>query len=181
MLNEVLVLQLAIIATPAYVANSIPVLVAKILRKRTPIDMGKVFFDGKRILGDGKSIEGFVVGVIAGTVTFFPTKLVVDAFYSQYLRYIVISLPLFFTTSFGALLGDLLGSFIKRRLGIPRGHPFPLVDQLSFIITALLLDYIIFSVNIFSIETLLLLTLTYIIHKLSNYLAFKAGLKSVPW
>jgi len=180
-LKEALVLQLAIIAVPAYTANSIPVLAAKILKKRTPIDMGKTFIDGRRILGDGKSVEGFIAGVVAGTATFFPAKLVVTTFYSQYLKSVVLSLQLFFVTAFGALLGDILGSFVKRRLGMPRGHPFPVVDQLGFMVTALLLDYLIFSINIFSIETLLLLMLTYIIHKLSNYLAFKTGLKNVPW
>ena len=44
-----------------------------------------------------------------------------------------------FLLGFGALLGDALGSFLKRRLGIGRGKPAPILDQLDFIIVALIL------------------------------------------
>ncbi|RLE83254.1 MAG: CDP-2,3-bis-(O-geranylgeranyl)-sn-glycerol synthase [Thermoprotei archaeon] len=181
MLNEFLVLQMVAVAIPAYVANAVPVIVAKILKKRTPIDMGKNFVDGRRILGDGKSIEGFIAGVLAGASTYYPAKVVFEALYLKYLSEIVFNSFFFIVTSIAALTGDMLGSFIKRRLGIPRGAPLPLVDQLSFIIIALIADYLIFKINIFSLEALLLVILTYAFHKLFNFLAFKLGLKNVPW
>ena len=43
-----------------------------------------------------------------------------------------------FLLGFGALVGDALGSFLKRRLGIGRGKPAPFLDQLDFIIVALI-------------------------------------------
>ena len=41
-----------------------------------------------------------------------------------------------FLLGFGALLGDALGSFIKRRMGIGRGKPAPILDQIDFLIVA---------------------------------------------
>ena len=36
----------------------------------------------------------------------------------------------------GALLGDLTGAFIKRRLGIQPGGLLPIVDQIDFVVGA---------------------------------------------
>ncbi|MHA1713397.1 MAG: CDP-archaeol synthase, partial [Candidatus Ranarchaeia archaeon] len=50
---------------PAYVANAIPVLAGGGL----PIDLGKNFIDGQRILGDGKTYRGFAAGTFMAWVT----------------------------------------------------------------------------------------------------------------
>ncbi|MCK4883607.1 MAG: CDP-archaeol synthase, partial [Candidatus Diapherotrites archaeon] len=47
---------------PAYVSNS----AAIIFGGWKPIDFNKNWFDGKRILGNGKTISGSVFGVLAG-------------------------------------------------------------------------------------------------------------------
>ncbi len=41
---------------------------AALLGGGTPIDMGKNFTDNKRILGDGKTIRGFVLGSLCGAI-----------------------------------------------------------------------------------------------------------------
>ena len=92
------------------------------------------------------------------------------------------STPLFemaILASIGALLGDLAGAFIKRRLGIKPGKPLPGVDQLDFVVGATI------AVSWLSIPTLgtlvILFCVTPPIHLLTNFCAYKLGLKSTYW
>ena len=62
------ILSALIYVLPAYVANATPVPFAKILKKTTPIDGGRSAWDGRRILGDGKSWEGLFSGLAGGTL-----------------------------------------------------------------------------------------------------------------
>ncbi|HIH23083.1 TPA: CDP-archaeol synthase, partial [Candidatus Micrarchaeota archaeon] len=56
------ILQLILFILPAYVANAVPVL----LGGGAYLDLGKNWNDGGRIFGDGKTIRGFISGVVAG-------------------------------------------------------------------------------------------------------------------
>lgn len=84
-----------------------------------------------------------------------------------------------FLLSFGALIGDLIGSFIKRRLNLERGHPTPPLDQLDFIVGALVFSFIIFIPPLEII--IVLLVLTPMIHLTANIIGYKLGLKKEPW
>lgn len=160
---------------PAYLANGSPVVIYKILHgKTTPIDLGIIMKDGRRVLGDGKSIEGFLGGIITG----FITGIIINTFIILYRN------PLeYFLLSIGAMIGDLMGSFIKRRLGLERGAPAPVMDQLGFIIVALLLVWIIMGlpqwidVNII----IIIFIITFILHITTNFLAYLIGIKNKPW
>ena len=82
--------------------------------------------------------------------------------------------------SFGTHIGDLLGSFIKRRLGKESGSSIPLLDQYLFLVFALLLAYPAGHMpNLLGL--LFIIVLTGILHKLTNIFAHKAKLKEVPW
>lgn len=166
-------LALLIFIIPCYVANAAPVL----LGGGQPMDMGAKFPDGRRILGDAKTIRGFVGGVAAGTVAggilalYLPLPFFGSA-WAQFLSGLLLSL--------GALLGDALGSFIKRRIGVEPGKPF-LLDQLGFIIIGLLLAYPV-SPSAYSLEMVaFIIVLSYILHIATNAAANRFGLKSVPW
>ncbi|HDD33560.1 MAG: CDP-2,3-bis-(O-geranylgeranyl)-sn-glycerol synthase [Thermoprotei archaeon] len=164
-----LIEALAAIALPCYVANATPVLVAKLLGRTHPLDFGLKLPDGHRLLGDGKSVEGFVSGVLTGTLT----------------GYLLSSLGLSdisraFTLSVGSMMGDALGSFLKRRLGLRRGDPAPLLDQLSFLVVALILYQLVYG-GLDPLTTALLLIITPPIHVATNYLAYRLGLKDRPW
>ncbi len=103
-----------------------------------PIDGGRVWRDGRRLLGDGKTRRGFIGGVLIGTlvggvVQYFITP----GFYGS----LETAVKLAFLLSFGALVGDLVGSFIKRRANLPRGYPAVGLDQLGFLISALAFAY----------------------------------------
>ena len=151
---------------PAYCANAIPVITGG----GYPIDFVKNFFDGKPILGKNKTFQGFFSGLIIGTTV----GLVESAFFSY---------PFLFglLLSLGALFGDLAGAFVKRRIGLAPGELLPVIDQIDFIIGAILFSFPL-SLQILSWELILaVLIVTPPIHLLTNFAAYKLGLKNNPW
>jgi len=100
-------------------------------------------------------------------------------------------IPIVFSICFGALLGDIVESFFKRRKGIERGKDWIPFDQLDFIIGVLFLSFIIsgflqiagFSENNWFFETfsiwhiLFLLFVTPFFHFLGNFLNNKRKIK----
>jgi CDP-2,3-bis-(O-geranylgeranyl)-sn-glycerol synthase len=166
---------------PAYITNAS----AAFFGGKMPIDRG--FFLGKtRLFGDGKTYEGFLKGLLCG----FGTGIFQQIFLSEYIKMPSFGLfPSFFLTLFclsaGAMLGDLLGSFIKRRLGLKRGAPLPLVDQLDFVGGAWLLLFLFtreWFVKTFSVQIIIaVIIISPLLHLLTNYVGFKIGKKDVPW
>jgi CDP-2,3-bis-(O-geranylgeranyl)-sn-glycerol synthase len=149
---------------PAYCANAAPVLAGG----GTRMDFGKNFTDGKRIFGDNKTFRGFFFGLAIGILVGLMESV---AFGS--LIFLAFLIPL------GALLGDLAGAFFKRRLGIAPGSFLPVVDQVDFVIGA-----IIFSLPLAKVSWQLavaVLLITPPIHLLTNFFAYKMKLKKHPW
>jgi CDP-2,3-bis-(O-geranylgeranyl)-sn-glycerol synthase len=150
---------------PAYIAN----LSGLAFGGTTPVDFGKNFIDGRRITGDGVTWRGLIFGTITGTlVGAIEGVLIWDPAYG---------LVIGFLLSFGALIGDAVGSFIKRRLGIGRGKPAPILDQLDFIVGALILASLYTTIN--SDIVIIIAVLTFIIHIISNIVAYLIGMKDV--
>jgi CDP-2,3-bis-(O-geranylgeranyl)-sn-glycerol synthase len=79
----------------------------------------------------------------------------------------------------GAMTGDLVASFAKRRLGIPRGRPAPLLDQLDFIIGMFV--FLSFVIALKWEWVVILLIITPLIHLAANGIAYLIKLKSVPY
>ena len=156
---------------PAYFANASPV----IFKGKIPMDFGKRFKDGRRILGDGKTWRGFFGGLLTGTLIAVVQYYLTPNFYGS----LTMALKLGFALSLGALLGDLIGSFVKRRVGMERGYPAVGLDQWGFLITALILAYPIKTLS--TGQVLFLLAVTPFIHWFANIFAYKMGWKSVPW
>ncbi len=168
-----LVIETLIIYFPAMAANGAPVL----LVRGTPIDKGSLFIDKKRLLGDGKTVEGSLLFLIIGGA--------VGSIYTAYT-----SSTLFYVygvlSGFGAWLGDVLGAFIKRRLGIERGAPAPLMDQTFFLVFATLLIKISGIDNLLKINIdlgiyLCGVLLALLLHIATNYGAYLLKLKKVPY
>ena len=152
---------------PAYVANAC----ALVLGFGSPIDKGKIYKDGKPLLGKGKTWRGLYTGIFCGVLTgivlynIFP--ITDNAFFLSLLL------------SIGALSGDVFFSFLKRRIGIKRGQAFPFFDQVDFLIGA-----VIFAAPILlpSWETLVFLFIvTPILHLATNFTAFVLGMKDKPY
>jgi CDP-2,3-bis-(O-geranylgeranyl)-sn-glycerol synthase len=153
---------------PAYCANAAPV----IFGGGRPIDADKTFIDGKPILGSHKTVRGFFAGLIVGTLVGFVQNTVYPLYQSNPL--------LGFALSLGALIGDLFDSFIKRRLGFPPGASFPILDQLDFIVGALLFSLMVPPLPPLNL-ILIIIVITPPIHLLTNVLAFLFGFKNTPW
>src|SRR5512135_3067441 len=84
---------------PAYCANGAPVLGGG----GKPMDFGRNFFDGKRILGAHKTFKGFFSGLGIGAGVG-----IIDCLLFGYPWLFALLTPL------GALIGDLVGAFAKR-------------------------------------------------------------------
>ncbi|WP_457549250.1 CDP-2,3-bis-(O-geranylgeranyl)-sn-glycerol synthase [Archaeoglobus sp.] len=166
---------------PAYTPNNFAVLFGG----GKPLDFGKYFIDGRRILGDGKTIRGFIAGVFGGILTAHVQLAIEKIFkFSVYSSLDYLSfIQLIFLLSFGAMFGDSVGSFVKRRFGVERGKSFPILDQLTFLITAYLLAsgcnafYKLFTWDVILVG----IVVTPILHLAINVLAYKLGLKDVWW
>jgi CDP-2,3-bis-(O-geranylgeranyl)-sn-glycerol synthase len=166
---------------PAFAANGLAPLVG--LRGGLhPIDCGRKL-GGRRILGDGKSWEGLLFGTFVGAV--IATIEMVAYPYLPWglsevpLTIVVMSPLLGLALGLGAMLGDVAGSFIKRRFNRDRGSPVPLLDQLDFLAGALLLAALAITIKLEWI--LILAVLTPIVHLVSNVIGFRLGVKKTPW
>ena len=164
---------------PAYLPNNF----AALTGGGMPVDMGRNWTDGRRILGDGKTIRGFVGGVTAGiligAVQMYAEISGLVPWFPPHTLTAVILLAI------GSLLGDMVKSFFKRRQGIDRGGEWFLVDQLDFVVGALLLTLLfdpIWMLNTMTIPLLIvILVLTPLLHRTVNIIGYKLGLKKVPW
>jgi CDP-2,3-bis-(O-geranylgeranyl)-sn-glycerol synthase len=173
---------------PAYVANGLAVF-SKLFRTRHPIDRGHVLKDGNPLFGAGKTWEGFGIGFAAGACVGILQYAAAPVFLVLIEQYLVVpdqlrpvvlmTIPQVLLVALGALVGDILGAFIKRRLNIPRGRPAPVLDQLAFLCVAILLGMIVNPLPLILVGFLLLATPA--IHLLANAIAYLLRLKDVPW
>ncbi len=171
---------------PAYIANMSPVVfgnVGWLQPFKKPIDGGRKL-GSLTIFGEHKTYLGFLVGVSAAMVTSLLQALIFayfsDARWLFLFPYSYFSaIWLGFLLGFGALLGDLLKSFIKRRLRIVSGAPFFPFDQLDIVVGGLLLGAFVYfpSWN----HILVLVLLTPLLQLFSNIISYKLGLKKVWW
>ncbi len=170
-------IELLIFILPTYVANAAPV----VLRGKTPIDMGQKMKDKNRIFGENKTIKGFLFAIAAGTIVSALTALLLPQVFSQLSFNEKIALG--FLLSLGAMLGDLIGSFVKRRIGMQSGQESPIMDKILFAITALIVAYPIYNgkIALGILDATIILILTYFLHIVFNRIAHAAKLKKVPW
>ncbi len=208
-----LIFSLLFIA-PAYISNASMVITGG----GKPIDGGRYFRDGRRILGDHKTWNGLKGPLYIGIpISFFIfllfnilwmpiSDIINDATaQGQYLLYnepkifqyyfIGGEFPINFLVliirivlaSYGAVIGDLIGSFLKRRFDIKSGAPFWIVDQLDFVLIALLFVSIpgFISPKLFLLPDIFIITflliLTPAVSIIANTVAYAVGLKNVPW
>jgi CDP-2,3-bis-(O-geranylgeranyl)-sn-glycerol synthase len=171
------------IMLPAYVPNP----AAVIFGGGPPIDEGVTWRDGRRLFGDGKTVRGFVLGVLAG-IAVGGVELWVQTLAGWTLNWSFLPLHTVLTVTtlaFGALLGDLAKSFIKRRMGKGQGQPWPVADQYDLVLGALLLTLILapswLLENITLPVLIWILVLTPVLHRITNIAGHRLGVKRVPW
>ena len=167
---------------PAYIPNNAAVLVGG----GRPIDGGRALPDGNRLFGDGKTWRGTAAGTAAGVAVALVLNLLEPAATGA----TGLGLPVFpvhaaVALALGAMLGDILASFLKRRTGRERGASFPGVDQLDFVVASLgltLLAATEWFLATFTLPVLVVVAIiTPLLHIGTNAGAYVLGLKNEPW
>jgi CDP-2,3-bis-(O-geranylgeranyl)-sn-glycerol synthase len=169
-------------------------------------DGKRILGDGKTIRGFWVAVLiGILIGIfIAWIITFFLDGSLLDLspvdFRLDYQKYysesIVFDLLTFLNLSallsnpillggiaggvmtFGGMTGDMVGSFIKRRSGIPRGKTFVFLDQLGFLVLGMVF---VFPIIPWPIEWLLFLVpITFLTHIAANLFGYITGIQDDP-
>ncbi len=172
---------------PALLPNS----AAVIFGGGAPVDMGRSW-GGSRLLGDGKTWTGLMGGTLSGLLLGMMLYLIATLLglgepwdFGGFPDCLV---PMF-SLALGSLLGDIGGSFLKRRIGLARGAKAPVLDQYDFLIgaygltlltsTSWFMDHLVNGGAIYGL--LFVVILTPLLHRLVNVLGYKMGAKDVPW
>lgn len=173
------------IMIPAYLANGS----ALVFGGGTPLDFNHNAWDGRRVMGDGVTWRGVIGGGLFGMIVGGLLGLLADYGIGSYYFAILSSNITFLSgfipqglivgllLGFGALIGDSIGSFLKRRLNFERGKPVPLLDQLDFVVVALI--FISPVVTLTWQIVVVILIVSVFLHLGANILAYALGLKDV--
>ena len=153
-------LETLYIYLPAYIANATPVL----LGGGPPLDGGRTWVDDQPLFGDHKTVRGTLTGIAAG--------IAVGIIQMQLLRGVLLAV--------GAIGGDIVISFVKRRFKIKPGAMFPIADQMGFIVFAVLLVSLVPPSPTWE-RAVAILIATLPIHYLTNVVAWALKLKRNPW
>jgi CDP-2,3-bis-(O-geranylgeranyl)-sn-glycerol synthase len=172
---------------PAFIANPMAV----VFGGGSPIDGGRSLSDGQRMFGDGKTWRGLIGGTFSGAILGLLLSLPFDLLGSSS-SWSYGSPAVAFVSSavlaLGALLGDLAGAFVKRRLHLPRGAKASGHDQYDFVVGALVLSLAVPSWSVprfFSGEGLFgllaIIVITPALHRAVNIVGYRMGKKHEPW
>mgnify|MGYP001616112541 FL=1 len=176
MVKIIEILKIIYLLLPGYFANMSTAYSSRINFLNYPLDFKKKFF-GERVFGNNKTFRGIFFGILTAIVMAFIQYLLNISSLNilDYNNFLIIGLLL----GAGALIGDLAKSFFKRRLKIKPGKPFIPFDQIDHVIGSLLLLSIIYpiSLNLYFIASLI----TFPLHIIINYLAYKLKLKDTYW
>jgi len=186
-----LLLKSAYFLIPAYFANMAPPIAKKLKLLEflnIPVDYGKRFPDNKPLFGKNKTYRGFVVGAIGGIIgaylqmflyrfTLFSSISVSGINYNSH--YIIILLGLLMGV--GAITGDLVESFFKRRMDIDSGESFVPWDQIDLVLGAYIfilpLIYLYLSWQLFLCSIIISFFLLIIV----NHISFYLGIRKEKW
>ncbi len=157
------ILQSVVILT---LANTAPLIAKKLFGARfsRPLDGGLVFLDKRPLLGSSKTVRGLVVSILA-TAAGAPVigvEPAVGAFMAA-----------------AAMAGDLLASFVKRRLNLPPSSQAFGLDQLPESLLPLLVGREALSLT--GIEIVVALVIFFIGELLFARLFYRLGLRDQPY
>ncbi len=180
---------------PAFLANPSAVLWGG----GTPMDFGRTLRDGERVFGDGKTWRGLVGGTLSGAILglllFLPFGLLAPASSWSFGSPAtdlggggVLAFAASGVLALGALLGDLVAAFLKRRMHKPRGAKAPGLDQYDFVVGALVISLLVAGWSVprfFSGDAwfglLAIILITPVLHRGVNILGYRMGKKHEPW
>jgi CDP-2,3-bis-(O-geranylgeranyl)-sn-glycerol synthase len=171
---------------PAGLANASPIYARRIpglKRLGYPLDFNKKF-QGKLVFGKNKTWRGLILATAIGIIIVSIQHFIF--MHSSWIR--TISNPIDYQTinfillgtllGAGAILGDAIESFAKRRLDIKPGFSWFPYDQIDYIIGGCFLS--LFIVRLSIQEYLLILGVWFLIHLVSSYIGYLTGMKDRP-
>lgn len=162
------VLQLLYFMAPAYAANMAPPFVRYWKGWNRPIS--------ERRLGSHKTVVGFALGVLAAVlVTFLQSRLAWDGAVVAYDGWLDLGARM----GAGAMAGDSVKSFFKRRRGVAPGGTWIPFDQLDFVAGALLLAG--WRAGLGWTDVAIILALSVLGHILVNHLGYWLGVRDARW
>jgi CDP-2,3-bis-(O-geranylgeranyl)-sn-glycerol synthase len=182
----VLVIKILYFGLPVIVANSLPTIFAKLKWLEFldhPVDF-KIHFSKQPLFGRTKTWRGFIVGIPGGILFIFLQRYL-NRYFPVLNNYSLVNyesqliLLYGFLLSFGALFGDLVKSFIKRRFRKSSGDkwwPWDIVDS-----TLGSLFFVSIFIKLGTQIILISIILGPIIHVLANAIGFKLKIKDVWW
>lgn len=162
---------------PAGLANMAPVFAVYIpgLKSwRTPMDFG-LSWRGLRLFGDNKTWRGLAFGTLVGGLTNIILHDLIISSPEDNLWYVFAAGC---ALGCGALVGDAIESFFKRRRGLKPGDSWFPCDQLDYIIGGLIFVY-----PLVPVPPLLMLAIAVIyfgLHLITSYIGYLLGLKPQP-
>ncbi len=175
-------LQCLWLLLPFGVANMSPVVFKNQLKVLArPVDNNKFFF-GQRIFGDHKTWRGIILGTISGGLTFILQQALYTIPSFQYIslfEYPAIPSLFGFVLGFGALFGDLVRAFFKRRLKIKPGEAWLPLDQIDYTIGGLLFASIYITIT-WQIALTVILS-GFILHIVVSYIGYFLKIKDSLW
>ena len=162
------VVQLLYFMAPAYVANMAPPFVRYWKGWNRPIS--------ERRLGSHKTVVGFAVGVLAAVlVAFLQSRLAWNGALVADGGWLDLGARL----GAGAMTGDCVKSFFKRRRGVAPGGTWIPFDQLDFVAGALLFAWRRAALG--WTDVAIILVLSFIGHILVNHLGYWLGVREARW
>ena len=178
-----LIIKTFYLILPGIFANTAPILFKHTFKfLAVPIDNNKTW-NNKPIFGKNKTWRGMILGILVGMlITYFQKYLYqFEAIKNiSLINYADINILLLgFLLGFGALAGDLVKSFFKRRVGIAPGQQFVPWDQIDSAVGGLLCLYIVY---IPPIEvSILIIIMAFFLSRGITLLGYHTGLRKEKW
>lgn len=176
------ILSITYFLVPAGFANMAPVIGKKLLPQLAkPVDCGKSW-RGKRIFGANKTWRGFIFGAIVGIGMLWLQQYLYQFSFFQSIslvNYPETSVFLGFWLGVGALMGDSIESFFKRRVNIAPGQPWIPFDQIDDAIGAM-----VFAIPFYWVGWTLFaygIVIYFILNILVNWFAYYTGIRKEKW
>lgn len=160
------VAELIWLVLPAYAANMAPPFVKYWKGWNRPIS--------ERHLGTHKTVVGFLFGVAVALVTEWVQHAIGGPASLEWAWWQV-----GLAQGVGAMAGDTIKSFFKRRRGIPPGARWIPADQLDFITGAIILSAPALALSF--LDILSILVLTFFGHILVNHVACALHIRDTAW
>jgi CDP-2,3-bis-(O-geranylgeranyl)-sn-glycerol synthase len=159
------IIELLYMMLPIYFANMAPPFVKYWHWWNRPIS--------KRWLGGHKTVLGFFFGVASAIlIAFFQSRIHWQGDLVSYEQWFLLGLA----CGCGAMIGDSLKSYFKRRLNISPGQSWIPADQLDFVFGGLLALF--FWARLSWIDIIMILSISFIGDILINQLSFQLGIRN---